>query len=690
MAGRGLLIGIDVGGTFTDAIVLSGADGCLLTAFKVPSEPDDAARAVLEAINRIGAQFGLPNSIVCHGTTVGTNVLIQRQGAKTALVTTRGFADVIELRRQARPRLYDFRVQISEPLVPSSRRFEVSERLDPDGNVVEELEDLGKLISALLAAEVEAVAISFLNSYANEAHEVRVAEELRAALPDVFVSRSSDVCPEFGEYERTSTAVVDAYIGPAVSRYIEDLRCQLSDQRVSRLMVVKSNGGLTSAQNAARYPVHLIESGPAAGLMAAASFAKAIGRTNVIAFDMGGTTAKAGIIQNGEPRTTGEFYADRLRDGNDTGGYAIRSAILQLDEIGAGGGSIAWLDGAGVIKVGPVSAGSSPGPACYARGGQLPTVTDAHAIIGTLRKETFVDSGVNFDRSLAEAAIGCHIAQPLGWSLARAAYAIVDLAVAAMAQMVRLATVQRGLDPRDFSLVASGGAGPLHGSLIARHIGIQEVIVPPFPGMFSALGSTLGLIRHELVRTILNSLAEVSANDLERAFAELTDRAGVLLAGEPAGVVPPVYQHFADARFVGQLFELRVPLTQDELLSPAAIETAFRQAYYDEYGILLSDANVQLVNLRILVSVDLGSQATALFSATDEKPAQLQPARTTPILSREGIEEHVPSINAAEGAGQIWGPCIIEHSGSTVWVQHGQHAVIDTGGRVLIRLDKEF
>jgi N-methylhydantoinase A len=346
-----------------------------------------------------------------HGTTVGTNTLIERKGARTALLADRGFADVLELRRQAWPCLYSFDVKVSEPLVPKPLRFDITERVDAQGEVVQPLEP-GDIVQKLKRAGIESIAVSFLHCYVNAAHEAAIVGLLRKELPGIFVTRSSEVCPEFREYERTSTTVVNAYIGPAVSRYLHQLNDDLAGRRIDRLLVVKSNGGLISPENASKYPVHLIESGPAAQLIAAAAFARATNRQNVVAFDMGGTTAKAGVVRHGRPEMTTEFYANRLVEGKEVGGYAIRSSVLDLVEIGAGGGSIAWIDEANVLKVGPTSAGAYPGPACYGRGGERPTVTDAHAVIGTLSPELFAGTGVDFQRDPAVNAIRRHIAEP--------------------------------------------------------------------------------------------------------------------------------------------------------------------------------------------------------------------------------------------------------------------------------------
>ncbi|MDN5844463.1 MAG: hydantoinase/oxoprolinase family protein, partial [Alcaligenaceae bacterium] len=344
MVDPSLLIGIDVGGTFTDVIALEPNGGQIVAAFKIPSTPEDPAIAVIDALHRLSEVHPIKEATVCHGTTVGTNTLIQRKGARVALLSTEGFTDVLELRRQDRPTLYHLAVRVSEPLVPAGRRFGVQERLDARGDVVRPLANVEALMAQIGAADVDAVAISCLHAYANPVHEAALEAALNQAFPGKFISVSHDVCPEFREYERTSTTVVNAYIGPAVQRYVRRLEDETRKMGVKSLKVVKSNGGLTSPGNAQRYPVHLIESGPAAGLIATQAYARATNRPNLIAFDMGGTTAKAGVIHDFQPRITDEFHADRLAGGRNVGGYPIRSAVLDIVEVGAGGGSIAWID----------------------------------------------------------------------------------------------------------------------------------------------------------------------------------------------------------------------------------------------------------------------------------------------------------------------------------------------------------
>lgn len=685
MTANRMLIGIDVGGTFTDAVVL-GAEGRVLTAFKLPSTPSDPGAAVIAALRRVAVEFGLQGALVCHGTTVGTNTLIERKGATVGLLATRGFTDVIELRRQSRPALYDLAGSVSEPLVSRELRFGVDERMDAEGQVVTALAGVPELIDGLRRADVQSVAIALLHSYANAAHEQAVRDALEQALPLVAVTASSDVCPEFREFERTSTAVVNAYIAPAVGRYIRRIAKHARSMGVQDLMIVKSNGGLTSPENAARYPVHLIESGPAAGMMATAAYARATSRRNVIAFDMGGTTAKAGVILDFKPKVTDEFHADHLVNGRDVGGYPIRSAVLDIIEIGAGGGSIAWIDEGGVVKVGPQSAGANPGPACYARDGRLPTVTDAHAVIGTLSEQTFAGSGVCFRRELAVAAIERHIAKPMGWSVVRAAHSIIELAVASMTEMVRLATVRRGLDPREFSIIASGGAGPLHAVPVGIEAGVQEVVIPPLPGMFSALGAVLGEVRHDLSQTLLGPVLGLDAATLESSFERLKDKACSLLAREPTGTNYATLSRFADLRFTGQLFELRVPLglQGEPLPSVNDIEQRFRAAYAAEFGFDLAESVVQLVNLRLLATLPIAGSTARIFHNTAERCARPEPYRMQTYLRADGGEESLPVYRTADCIGaELVGPLLIEHSGSTVWVGNRQPATIGADGGVV-------
>jgi N-methylhydantoinase A len=674
-----IALGIDVGGTFTDVLALDRASGKIVSAFKVPSPPSDPAEGAIIGVDRYLKKTGGGADAVFHGTTVGTNALITKTGAKTALITTKGFRDVLALRRHARPRLYDLAPKISPALVPRELRFEVVERMGPDGVAITLLTEteIERLIGEIQGAEVEAVAISLLHAYANDGHEQTLGAALQSALPGLFVTLSSDVCREFREFERTSTVVVNAFIGPVVQRYVDALGHSLRERKIGNLSIVKSNGGLTSAANARRYPVHLIESGPAAGIIATAALGEAEGLGDLIAFDMGGTTAKAGVVVGGRPKLSTEFYADRFVDGVDVGGYPIQSPVIDLIEIGAGGGSIAWIDAAGVLKVGPESAGALPGPACYGRGGVQVTVTDAHVVLGHIAADGFGSEDLDIDSALARHAVETEIAEPLGWSVERAAWGVLRLATANMAEMVRLATLRRGLDPRDFSLVAFGGAGPLHAAEIAREVGVPRVLIPPVPGLFSAIGTMLGDIRHDLVQTHLRRLDDLQSGELDAGFAVLEVRAQDLILAED-GSCTWRHERSLDARFEGQLFELNLPVATGDVPSADVLDSAFRAAYRETYGYDLPDHTVQLVNLRLVASGgahDGGWPRLALEGCAAA-------ARTREVISEDGSRREVPvwRRDALKEGLSLKGPAIIDDFGATIRLLDGQRLKVRPSG----------
>jgi len=665
-------LGIDVGGTFTDVLALDLETGAVRAAFKLPSTPADPAIAAIAGVDRYAARSPGKPSHVFHGTTVGTNTLIERRGARTALITTKGFRDVLALRRQARPRLYDLRPVVSAPLAERHLRFEVDERTLADGTIdkVLNIGDLDTIVDALRAADVQAVAISLIHAYANDEHERLIEDAILRALPGIFVTRSSDVCREFREFERTSTSTVNAFIGPIVSRYIENLATQLSERGVGELAITKSNGGLTSPVNAKRFPVHLIESGPAAGIVATAALGRSEAIANLIAFDMGGTTAKAGVVVEGEPRLSTEFYADRFVDGRDVGGYPILSPVIDIIEIGAGGGSIAHIDRAGVVRVGPASAGATPGPAAYGKGGTLPTVTDAHVVLGHIAADGFGNEDVKLYPERAEAAVAS-LAEPLGWTIKQAAHGILRLATANIAEMVRLATLRRGLDPRDFVLVAFGGAGPLHACEIAREVGIPKVLVPLYPGLFSALGTLLGERRHDLVQTHVRRIADSDSDTIHQLFASLLRRAEDLIAAEQSGKDADWrFERSIDLRFQGQLFELAVPVPQDEAFSLGELESQFRRKHEDVYGYDLAEHNVEMVNLRIVARSAVWQESRLAPPSHEIQPKP----RRRQIWAADGAAVDVPVVprSSLQSGHTLKGPAIIEDFGATVRVLDGQ------------------
>jgi N-methylhydantoinase A len=673
--GKNITLGIDVGGTFTDVLAFDHDKGTIFSAFKVPSTPQNPALGAITGVDRFLRRTGKSADVVFHGTTVGTNALIQKRASRTALITTKGFRDILALRRHARPRLYDLTPRVSPPLVPRERRIELQERIAHDGSVLVPLQpsEVTRAIESLKEASVEAVAISFLHSYANDQHEIILGDAVKEAFPDVFVSLSSAVCREFREFERTSTVTVNAYIGPTVQKYFDSLQEELQRRAIPKLFIVKSNGGVTSAANARSYPAHLIESGPAAGIIATAALGIAEDVPDLIAFDMGGTTAKVGVVLEGKPKISTEFYADRFVDGMDVGGYPIKSPVIDMIEIGSGGGSIAEFDAAGVLKVGPKSAGAHPGPACYGRGGERPTITDAHVALGHIAAEGFGSEDLEIQPELARQVIE-QIAKPKRWTIERAAWGILRLANANMAEMVRLATLRRGLDPRDFSLVAFGGAGPMHAVEIAREVGVPRVIVPPYPGLFSTVGTVLGDVRHDLVQTLLRRVTELDMDEVQSAFEQLKARAELLLKAEDVGRVGEgwIYERWVDVRFEKQLFELMLPIEENEQLTRKNLDVRFRSAYRETYGYDLPDHTVELVGVRLVVRCPVWKSGWPTIPHQGNDTGQK--TREREVFDADGLSSIVTVMHRSQivPGQQLEGPLIIEDFGATIRVLEGQ------------------
>lgn len=696
---RSIRLGIDVGGTFTDVIAIDEHNGEIIMQFKIPSTPADPSQAILKGIDQVQTRIlerlnepPLKIKSLHHGTTVGTNALIQKRGARTALLTTENFRDILELRRQIRPQLYNLFQKISPPLVPRHLRIGVRERMSFDGTILTPLDrvNLHESLERLQEEAVESIAICTLHSYANPEHEQLIKAEVQCKLPGTYVTCSSEVCPEFREYERCSTTVVNAYIGPEVSRYIEKVENTIIETGIDSFRIVKSNGGLTSADNGRKFPVNFIESGPAAGVVATLHLCKQVGLTNVIAFDMGGTTAKVGVIQNGLPKVTTEFYADQMSEGQLVGGYPIKNPVIDIIEIGAGGGSIARLDQANVLKVGPESAGADPGPACYGRGGQEPTVTDAYAALGFLEAEAFNSGDTPLYPELSREVINTHIAEPLGWTVEKACYAILELATANMAEMVRLATVRRGLDPKDFVLCAYGGAGPLHACEIAKEVGISTVIIPPLPGLLSAFGTLVCDIRHDLVQTLISDLQDISPAKVKEVFADLEKRASELLQKENVPYANVSLVKFLDLRFKGQIFEFpmmieHLPIEQTEIYE---LETNFRTKFNEEYGYDLPHSSVEMVNFRMVANATIMRPGDRKYEMIQSK----QPINEVRfVIQPDGTYRKIPvfSRNALSAGRKLEGPVLVEDAGSTLRVEENQTLVIEPTGFIHVVLRGE-
>src|SRR5271167_940442 len=560
-------IGVDIGGTFTDVVLVDEATGRIGVA-KAPTTLRDVAQGVIDGIGQGLTQYRVDPTTVgllAHATTIVTNALLEKKGAKAGFVATRGFRDVLELRRSSRADLYDLFQDAPAVLVPRRWRFEITERIDAQGQVVTPLDEreIDGLIAAIGNAGLETVAVSLLFSFLNDRHERLLGERLRRALPDVGVYLSSEVLPEIREFERASTTAVCAYVGPLLAGYLDRLQSALTMLGLPQLYVMGSSGGVFDVAEGLRMPAMAIESGPAAGVIAAALAGQELGLPNLISFDMGGTTAKASLIADGEIAVTAEYEvggAGHLKRWLSGTGHPVRVPVVDLAEVSAGGGSIAWVDSGGALKVGPQSAGAEPGPAAYARGGNEPTVSDADIVLGWLDREALLGGALAIDLAAAEAAIRERVADPLGLGVTEAAAAIVEIVNSNMAQALRIVSVERGHDPREFSLIAFGGAGPVHAVALAEELAIPEVIVPPAPGAFSALGLVATDLKRDYARTLYADLASVDPDRVGAAFASM-EAAG--LAMLEAAAVPPARRalpRFADVRYRRQAYELTLPV----------------------------------------------------------------------------------------------------------------------------------
>src|SRR6476660_313296 len=589
-------IAVDIGGTFTDLVAVD--DNGEIFRSKSLTTPDDLARGIKDCLR--GAKIDVADaSFFVHGSTVTINAVLERKGARTGLITTKGFRDVYEIGRGNRPEGYNLFFKRPVPLVPRDLRLEVDERLYATGELLKPLDEASALetIGMLKAASVESVAVCLLHSYANPVHEERLGQLLRQRFPEAYVSLSHEILREFREYERTSTTVLNSYVGPLVSNYLVSLEKMLGAAGFrGTFRVMQSNGGVMSAETAKKMPVTMMESGPVAGVIAAAHLGETLDCRQIISFDMGGTTAKSSLIKDYLPEVTSSYYV-----GGYVTGHPMMLPVVDIVEVGNGGGSIAWIDPAGGLKVGPQSAGAAPGPACYGKGGTEPTVTDANLIVGRIEPEYFLGSGIRLRRERAAEAIIEKIAKPLSLSLEEAALGILTIANFNMSLAVRAVSVEKGYDPRDCVLVPSGGGGALHAMSIARELSVPRVIIPPMPAYFSAFGMLVADLKHDYVQTFVLELSETTGTELADAFAALEKSAIDTLTEEGAGKQQIVLRRFLDMRYRGQEYTLPVPLTEDlrAMTDFGAIRARFDQLDQEHYGHSAPHEPVMMVNLRL-------------------------------------------------------------------------------------------
>jgi N-methylhydantoinase A len=685
-------IGADVGGTFTDVILIDDQGG--VWTHKVPSTPPHFEQAVLRAVEhllRTAAASGTAVAEVAHASTVATNAVLERRGARTALITTKGFRDVLELRRIRAPQMYNLFFDKPPELVERCFRFEVAERLTATGEVLVSITDaeLRRLKEQVERAGVESLAVCLLHAYAFPQHEILLGDFFRRQLPHLLVSLSSEVLRERKEYERTATTVVNAYVRPIMGHYLTALRGGLRTMGVTApLLIMQSAGGLTPEEDATVRPVFALESGPAAGVLAASYRARQSGLTNVLTLDVGGTTAKASLIEAGEISYSPEYEvgsslsaANRLVGG---GGERIRAPSIDLAEVGAGGGSIAYLDRAGGLRVGPRSAGAVPGPACYRRGGNEPTLTDANVVLGYIRPGQLADGEVSIDGEAARRIIHDRIAVPLGMDLLQAAEGIHRIANARMMRALRAVSTERGRDPRHFVLLAFGGSGPIHAAGLARELTIGQVLIPPLPGLFSALGLLFSGVEHHDVRSCLLSGAALHAGALQQIREEM--RKNLLAQFESEGIAADQVSCLwsVDVRFQGQASEIRVALDAEQLTeaSVRAMQARFESEHERLYGHRSDPDNpVEVIAVRLIGQAALRGRPIALKPA--ERLGEMESSRRAYFGPPWGSLE-TPVLTRRAHTGVRDGPLLIDEYDSTIVVPPFMRVQLDDQGNMVM------
>ena len=688
-------VAADVGGTFTDLVVIDA--GGAVRRHKVLSTPPDFDVSVLEGIGAMASDGRVDVAAVGavnHGTTVATNAILERRGARTALVTTKGFRDVLELRRIRAPQIYDLFFVKPPTIVERHLRFEVDERMAADGTVLAPVreDDLRDIVSALTRMEVESVGVCLLHSYAHPAHEQEVGRYLRAHLPtEVTVSLSCEVLAQRREYERSATTAVNAYVRPVMRRYLDRLREGLSRQGIDApLLIMQSAGGLTTAENAAARPVFSLESGPAAGVLASAWSAESAGHSNVISFDMGGTTAKAAMIEQGRVPYSREYeVGSTVSAGNRLvggGGDLILAPSIDIAEVGAGGGSIAYLDAAGGLQVGPRSAGAVPGPACYQRGGVKATVTDANVILGYIRPAPLADGDVVIDRDAACAAVEREIAKPLDMPLSEAALGIHRIANAQMLRALREVSTHRGRDPRQFTLVAFGGSGPVHAAGLARDLGVQRVIVPPMPGVFSAVGLLVCGIEHHEVRSCRLAKEGLTPEAIGAHVRIMRDRLESQFTAQSLPLDRIEFLVSLDLQYVGQTSQLRVDVEEplDEAVIARAVDQ-FETEHERLYGYRAAEGTgVEALAVRLIGRVP--APGTQILSGDDGLTKQtVGGSRCADFGAPWGEIETTVSMRRALGDG-VEGPLLIDEYDTTIVIPPDFTAATDSSGNVVMTL----
>jgi N-methylhydantoinase A len=695
----GFRVGVDIGGTFTDIVFLN--DRGELHTKKTPSSVENYARAIVEGIEQVFREHDLgPDAVeeILHATTVASNAILEHKGAKTGLISTKGFRDVLELRRLRMPRLYDLRWEKPPDLVPRYLRAEVAERLDERGNVIVPLDraEAERVIDRLSAEGIGALAVCLLHSYVNPLHERQIAEIARRKAPDLLICISSDVLPEIKEYERTSTTVINAYVLPIVRQYCSRLRADLDAIGIrAPLHIMQSNGGLTTAETAAERPVNIIESGPAAGVVGAQALARKIGLSKVISFDMGGTTAKASIVENGEVTRSAEYsvgagimIGSRLLTG---AGYLLKVPAIDLAEVGAGGGSHVWIDPGGSLQVGPSSAGANPGPVCYDLGGAEPTITDADVILGYLNPDYLLGGALRINARKSWEAFEAKVARVLGLPVEQTAYGAHRIAASNMIRAIKAVSSERGRDVRDYALFAFGGNGPLFAAAVAEALQMRRIVVPSSPGVFSSFGLLYTEIEHHFSRTFWRALRETDPAVIAAALDGLKENALAALARQGFAADRARVSLAAGMRYKGQSFELTIPIPDGPVSrqSIAELEEAFGREHEVTYGHRAGpDEPVEVVNLQV-IGQGIPDRPRVPDAIRGAAGSESRPTQRRAYFGAERDWIEVPVLARADLAAGRIGPCIVEEYDATCIVPAGARAALDSFGNIVIDLPAE-
>src|SRR5215831_14124490 len=689
-------VGVDIGGTFTDIVVL-GSDGSIHTK-KVSSSVDDYARALVDGLDEALREAGLTGKQIeelRHGTTVASNAILEHKGAKVGLITTKGFRDVLEIRTLRAPRLYDLAWQKPPPLIERYLRKTVDERIDHVGAVERPLEpkDAERAVDALLAEGVEAIAVCLINSFVNPAHELAIKQIIERKAPRLPLSVSCEVLPEIKEYERTSTTTIDAYVKPIVATYLHALRAGLDAAGIpARLLLMQSNGGLMTDKAAAERPINIIESGPAGGVIGAQALAQGKGLDRLITFDMGGTTAKASMVEDGEVVRAQEYavgagimIGSRLLTG---AGYTLKVPVIDLAEVGAGGGSHIWIDAGGALQIGPHSAGASPGPVCYDQGGDVPTVTDANVLLGYINPQHLVGGALKLNADSARTVFSETIAKPLQMTVEDAAHGAHQIAASNMIRAIRAVSSERGRDPREFALFAFGGNGPLFAAGMAAALDIKRIVVPPCAGLFSSFGLLYADVEYHYARTFRRVLREADASQIGDAWDALSRQSAEALAADGFVGASAKLKRFAALHYKGQTYELVVPLVDGpvDAAMVAYLEEAFGAEHERTYGHRAGrDEPVELVSIQV-VAIGLRAGGGVPERVVVSRP-ELPPSPPREAYFGRGRGWlRTPVIRRSDLSTRRAGPLIVEEYDSTCVIPPDAHAELDAGGNIAIDL----